>query len=80
MIDYVWKFRFRREIKFIYFCVIFLFADDQVAHQLLSMMLDPNPELRLEANAILKHPFFWSHERQLAFFQVKSHTAIFSSP
>ncbi|XP_041473191.1 serine/threonine-protein kinase/endoribonuclease IRE1-like [Lytechinus variegatus] len=43
--------------------------DDQVSHQLITRMIDPCFDKRPEANAILIHPFFWSPEKQLAFFQ-----------
>lgn len=39
------------------------------ARDLIKMMLNPCPSERPSAKAILKHPFFWSREKQLAFFQ-----------
>ncbi|XP_030847647.1 serine/threonine-protein kinase/endoribonuclease IRE1-like [Strongylocentrotus purpuratus] len=43
--------------------------DDEIAHQLITQMVDPYFDTRPEANAILRHPFFWYPEKQLAFFQ-----------
>lgn len=39
------------------------------SRDLIKMMLNPNPKERPSAKAILKHPFFWNREKQLAFFQ-----------
>ncbi|XP_020626094.1 serine/threonine-protein kinase/endoribonuclease IRE1-like [Orbicella faveolata] len=39
------------------------------ARDLMKMMLNPCPSERPSAKAILKHPFFWNREKQLAFFQ-----------
>lgn len=39
------------------------------ARDLIRMMLDPSPKERPTAKEILKHPFFWNREKQLAFFQ-----------
>lgn len=39
------------------------------AKDLIRMMLKPCPSERPSAKGILKHPFFWSREKQLAFFQ-----------
>lgn len=39
------------------------------AKDLIRMMLKPCPCERPSAKGILKHPFFWSREKQLAFFQ-----------
>ncbi|XP_072167602.1 serine/threonine-protein kinase/endoribonuclease IRE1-like [Diadema setosum] len=46
-----------------------LSSGDEVTRQLLTKMLHANPVERLVASAILKHPFFWCPEKQLAFFQ-----------
>ena len=37
---------------------------------LIEKMIDFDPESRPTAKAVLKHPFFWSKEKQLMFFQV----------
>ncbi|XP_073245548.1 serine/threonine-protein kinase/endoribonuclease IRE1-like [Porites lutea] len=37
--------------------------------ELIRMMLNSDPKQRPSAKAILKHPFFWNREKQLAFFQ-----------
>ncbi|KAH9504016.1 Serine/threonine-protein kinase/endoribonuclease IRE1 [Bulinus truncatus] len=43
--------------------------DNFVARKLIERMISSSPEKRLVAGAVLKHPFFWSKETQLAFFQ-----------
>nr|XP_006813336.1 PREDICTED: LOW QUALITY PROTEIN: serine/threonine-protein kinase/endoribonuclease IRE1-like [Saccoglossus kowalevskii] len=43
--------------------------DDHTSRQLISHMLNQDPTQRPAANTILKHPFFWCLEKQLAFFQ-----------
>ncbi|XP_072026641.1 serine/threonine-protein kinase/endoribonuclease IRE1-like [Amphiura filiformis] len=43
--------------------------DDIVSRQLLARMMDTVPSLRPLTKSILKHPFFWNHEKQLQFFQ-----------
>ncbi|KAL5017978.1 hypothetical protein ScPMuIL_003700 [Solemya velum] len=40
-----------------------------VRHHLIESMINFDPSMRPTAKSILKHPFFWSKERQLAFFQ-----------
>ncbi|XP_066444003.1 serine/threonine-protein kinase/endoribonuclease IRE1 [Eleutherodactylus coqui] len=40
-----------------------------VAHNLIEQMIDKEPQKRPSAQAVLKHPFFWSLEKQLQFFQ-----------
>ncbi|XP_031563309.1 serine/threonine-protein kinase/endoribonuclease IRE2-like isoform X1 [Actinia tenebrosa] len=40
-----------------------------VAKELIRNMLSPDPSQRPTTESILKHPVFWSKERQLAFFQ-----------
>ncbi|XP_018429302.1 PREDICTED: serine/threonine-protein kinase/endoribonuclease IRE1, partial [Nanorana parkeri] len=40
-----------------------------VAHHLIQQMIDKDPQRRPSAEAVLKHPFFWSLEKQLQFFQ-----------
>lgn len=46
------------------------FAEDIVAMNLIEQMLSVEPEKRPSAERVLKHPFFWSLEKQLQFFQV----------
>lgn len=46
------------------------FAEDIVAMNLIEQMLSMEPEKRPSAERVLKHPFFWSLEKQLQFFQV----------
>ncbi|KAM9296635.1 serine/threonine-protein kinase/endoribonuclease IRE1 [Gastrophryne carolinensis] len=43
--------------------------EDLVAHHLIEQMIDKDPQKRPSAEAVLKHPFFWSLEKQLQFFQ-----------
>lgn len=45
-------------------------AEDIVARNLIEQMLSMEPEKRPSADRVLKHPFFWSLEKQLQFFQV----------
>ncbi|XP_078520921.1 serine/threonine-protein kinase/endoribonuclease IRE2 isoform X1 [Lissotriton helveticus] len=40
-----------------------------VALDLIEAMIKEEPQLRPSAQCILKHPFFWNHEKQLQFFQ-----------
>ncbi|KAL4240931.1 Serine/threonine-protein kinase/endoribonuclease IRE1 [Mactra antiquata] len=44
-------------------------TDCYVRKHLIEKMIDFDPECRPHAKAVLKHPFFWSKERQLMFFQ-----------
>lgn len=50
--------------------LIWSFAEDIVATNLLEQMLSMDPEKRPSAERVLKHPFFWTLEKQLQFFQV----------
>uniref|UniRef100_A0A8C2DKC3 Serine/threonine-protein kinase/endoribonuclease IRE1 n=1 Tax=Cyprinus carpio TaxID=7962 RepID=A0A8C2DKC3_CYPCA len=43
--------------------------EDIVARNLIEQMLSMEPEKRPSADRVLKHPFFWSLEKQLQFFQ-----------
>lgn len=43
---------------------------DIVARDLVEQMLSMEPHRRPSADSVLKHPFFWSLERELQFFQV----------
>ncbi|XP_075034197.1 serine/threonine-protein kinase/endoribonuclease IRE1 [Mixophyes fleayi] len=43
--------------------------EDLVGHHLIKQMIDKDPQNRPSAEAVLKHPFFWSLEKQLQFFQ-----------
>ncbi|XP_060619095.2 serine/threonine-protein kinase/endoribonuclease IRE1 [Anolis sagrei] len=43
--------------------------EDIVAHELIEQMISTDPQKRPSANCVLKHPFFWSLEKQLQFFQ-----------
>ena len=47
-----------------------IFPDGYVRKDLIERMIDFDPESRPTAKAVLKHPFFWSKEKQLMFFQV----------
>lgn len=44
--------------------------DKLVARELIVAMISPEPQRRPSAAVVLVHPFFWSQEKQLQFFQV----------
>ena len=44
-------------------------AEDIVARDLIEQMINMDPQKRPSASCVLKHPFFWSLEKQLQFFQ-----------
>lgn len=44
--------------------------DDVIAKDLIEQMISADPESRPSTACVLKHPFFWSPEKQLLFFQV----------
>jgi len=50
------------------FCAVV--ADQCLAHELVDSMIARSPEQRPTANHVLRHPFFWSRDRQLRFFEV----------
>ena len=63
------------KLPYVYTCIMyaeFFFsrADCYVRKDLIEKMIDFDPESRPTAKAVLKHPFFWSKEKQLMFFQV----------
>ncbi|XP_069726674.1 serine/threonine-protein kinase/endoribonuclease IRE2 [Phaenicophaeus curvirostris] len=43
--------------------------DKLVARELIAAMISPEPQHRPSAPMVLVHPFFWSQEKQLQFFQ-----------
>lgn len=45
-------------------------SGDIVARDLIEQMLSVEPGKRPSAERVLKHPFFWSLEKELQFFQV----------
>lgn len=45
-------------------------SGDIVARDLIEQMLSVEPYRRPSAESLLKHPFFWSLEKELQFFQV----------
>ncbi len=47
-----------------------MFVDDVIGRDLIEQMISAEPESRPSAASVLKHPFFWSPEKQLQFFQV----------
>lgn len=50
---------------------MFVFSvGDIVAKDLIEEMLSMDPQRRPSAESVLKHPFFWSLEKELHFFQV----------
>jgi serine/threonine protein kinase len=46
-----------------------LIAEHILVRDLISAMLQTDPESRPSAQEVLKHPFFWNREKQLHFFQ-----------
>lgn len=44
--------------------------DDVIAQDLIEQMIGAEAESRPSTACVLKHPFFWSPEKQLLFFQV----------
>lgn len=59
-------------------CVCHL-SGDIVARDLIEQMLSMEPQRRPSAESVLKHPFFWSLEKELQFFQVSLFTYLTSS-
>lgn len=55
---------------FCLFVSFFLSPDDIIALNLIENMISPEAECRPSTACVLKHPFFWSPEKQLLFFQV----------
>lgn len=45
--------------------------EDIIAQNLIEQMIAAAAETRPSCSCVLKHPFFWSPERQLLFFQVR---------
>lgn len=43
--------------------------NDVIARDLIEQMISPDPETRPSTARVLKHPFFWTPEKQLLFFQ-----------
>lgn len=43
--------------------------NDVIARDLIEQMISPDPETRPSTACVLKHPFFWTPEKQLLFFQ-----------
>ncbi|XP_006005731.1 serine/threonine-protein kinase/endoribonuclease IRE1 [Latimeria chalumnae] len=43
--------------------------EDVIARDLIEQMIKSDPQQRPSARCVLKHPFFWSQEKQLQFFQ-----------
>ncbi|KAI5090279.1 serine/threonine-protein kinase/endoribonuclease IRE2 isoform X1, partial [Silurus meridionalis] len=43
--------------------------EDVIARDLIEMMISADPESRPSTASVLKHPFFWTPEKQLQFFQ-----------
>uniref|UniRef100_A0A8C4FAN4 non-specific serine/threonine protein kinase n=1 Tax=Dicentrarchus labrax TaxID=13489 RepID=A0A8C4FAN4_DICLA len=43
--------------------------NDVIVHDLIEQMISTEPESRPSTACVLKHPFFWSPEKQLLFFQ-----------
>ncbi|XP_061456275.1 serine/threonine-protein kinase/endoribonuclease IRE2 [Rhineura floridana] len=43
--------------------------DNVIGRELIEAMISSDPRTRPSATQVLMHPFFWSHEKQLQFFQ-----------
>lgn len=43
--------------------------EDVIAEHLIMQMISSKPQERPSTSCVLKHPFFWSREKQLQFFQ-----------
>lgn len=52
-------------------------SDKYVSRSLIEKMVSFDPLKRPSSKVILKHPFFWSKEKQLMFFQVGSLDVMF---
>lgn len=52
--------------------MLFRLPDKLVARELIAAMISPEPQRRPSAPMVLAHPFFWSQEKQLQFFQVST--------
>ncbi|XP_021746941.1 serine/threonine-protein kinase/endoribonuclease IRE1b-like [Chenopodium quinoa] len=48
---------------------LFLIEDVPEALDLITNLLDPNPELRPKADVVLHHPLFWDSEKRLSFLR-----------
>lgn len=51
-------------------CLFSSSLEDVIARELIEKMIAMDPQQRPSAKHVLKHPFFWSLEKQLQFFQV----------
>uniref|UniRef100_A0A8C2QA79 Serine/threonine-protein kinase/endoribonuclease IRE1 n=1 Tax=Cyprinus carpio TaxID=7962 RepID=A0A8C2QA79_CYPCA len=51
------------------FLAVLVFVEDVIGRDLIERMISAEPETRPSAASVLKHPFFWSPEKQLQFFQ-----------
>ncbi len=56
--------------------VTVLFPDQAVSHDLISSMIQHDHQRRPTSKEVLQHPFFWTKEKQLMFFQVSLHTLL----
>ena len=56
--------------------VSLILPGDIVARDLIEQMLSMEPHRRPSAESVLKHPFFWSLEKELQFFQVSHFSLI----
>lgn len=54
------------------FCLPPSTPDNVIGRELIEAMISSDPRLRPSATQVLLHPFFWSHEKQLQFFQVSA--------
>lgn len=55
---------------------MFVFVEDVIGRDLIERMISAEPDMRPSAASVLKHPFFWSPEKQLQFFQVCARASV----
>lgn len=73
-INKVWRFlycnQFHEWITWSIGCFQLLISEGYLRRNLIEKMISYDPSERPTAKTVLQHPFFWSRERQLMFFQV----------
>lgn len=70
----VWLFlycnQFHKLITWSICCFQLLISEGYLRRNLIEKMISYDPSERPTAKTVIQHPFFWSRERQLMFFQV----------
>lgn len=59
-------------------CSQLLISEGYLRRNLIEKMISYDPSERPTAKTVLQHPFFWSRERQLMFFQVHKYLYLLS--